>query len=150
MTADDIRKEFKHLGEPEPAITYGRLVDVDPETGCATLDVYQDDRIPLRFDDSMKSEALRLNGKSVKVKGHGWYDDHDNCVAVVIEELEYPAAKPFDLDKFLNDPNPKLFDPDTVPKLEMSDEEWDAFEDALWDARGKARPIAPTAARGRG
>ena len=72
MTADDIRKKFKHLGEPEPAITYGRLVDVDPETGCATLDVYQDDRIPLRFDDSMKSEALRLNGKSVKVKGHGW------------------------------------------------------------------------------
>ena len=140
MTADDVRKGFKHLGEPETAIAYGRLIDVDAERGCATLDVYPNERIPLRFDDSMKDETLKLNQKYVKVNGHGWYDDDDNCVAVVIEKLEYPAAKPFDLDEFLNDPNPKLFDPDEAPKLEMSDEEWDAFEDALWDARGKVRP----------
>ena len=135
MTANDIRKEFKHLGEPELAIAYGRLVDVDTEMGCATLDVYPNERIPLRFDASMKDETLKLNRKSVGVRGHGWINEDDTeWVAIVIEELIYPTAKPFDWDDFMNNPNPKIFDPDNVVRLS---EPFDAdeFDELLYRLR---------------
>ena len=33
-------------------------------------------------------------------------------------------------------PAPKIFDPDKVPPMDLSDEEWEAFDRALRDSRG--------------
>ena len=34
-------------------------------------------------------------------------------------------------------PPPKIFDPDKVPLMELTDEEWEAFDSALRDGRGR-------------
>ncbi len=131
------RSEFQRLGEPEPALIHGRLVDVDPKKGTAVLSAYIDSRVPLRFDASLEKEMLKLEQKFVKVTGHGWFNEEDQWIAVVIEDIDRPANKPFDLDEFLNDPNPKIFDPRMSPPMVMSDEEWEAFDRALRESRGK-------------
>ena len=137
MNAHDIDSQFQHLGEPEPALMHGRLVDVDPEMGSAMLSIHPDRRIPLRFGAALEKVVYKLNRKLVSVKGHGWFDEDDMWVVVVIEDLEYPAMKALDLDDFLNDPNPKIFRRDEMPPpMAMSDEEWDAFDAAIRESRG--------------
>ena len=136
MTSPDNHSELRNLGEPEPALIHGQLVDVDRENGVAVLEAYLDSRVPLRFSASLEQEMLNLERKFVKVKGHGWFDEHDRWIAVVIEEIALPP-KPRTADEILNDPNPKLFHPDEVPPMVMSDEEWEAFDRALRESRGR-------------
>ena len=114
MTIHEVQEEFKHLGKPEPMFTYGRLTEVDPEQGSATLNSYHDRQVPLRFDSGVAKDVVKLARKFVGVRGMGWYDDNDDWVVIVIEELEYPTEKPFDLDEFRSNPNPRLFDPDNI------------------------------------
>ena len=139
MTFPNKHSEFQHLGKPEPALIHGRLVDVDPESGTAVLSAYMyiESRIPLRFDASLEMEVLKLERKFVKVKGHGWFDEQDQWIVVVVEGIDFPEDKPFDRDEFLNDPSPKIFDPNNVPPMVMSEEEWEAFDRALRESRGR-------------
>ena len=37
-------------------------------------------------------------------------------------------------------PPPKLFDPAKVPAMDLSDEEWEAFDRALGESRGRSDP----------
>ena len=60
MTTPNKHKEFRHLGEPEPALIRGQFVDVDSKRGAAFLEAYMDSRIPLRFDASFEPEMLKL------------------------------------------------------------------------------------------
>ena len=137
MNVHDSDVQFKHLGEPEPALLHGRLVDVDAERGRAALSIYPDRRIPLRFGAAVEESVHKLKRKFVKVKGHGWFDEEDMWVVVVIDDLEYPAMKALDFNDFLNDPNPKIFRRDDVPPMAMSDDEWDAFDAAIRENRGR-------------
>lgn len=34
-------------------------------------------------------------------------------------------------------PSPKLFDPDKVPRMDLTDEEWEAFDRAIREGRGR-------------
>ena len=136
MTTPNATNEYGHRDEPEPALIHGRLVDVDTGKGTAILSAYIDSRIPLRFDASLEKEMLNLEQKFVKVKGHGWFDDDGQWIAVVVEEIA-PPPPPRTAEEILNDPNPKIFDPDKVPPMLMSDEEWDAFDSAIREGRGR-------------
>lgn len=107
MTTPNHHKDFRHLGEPEPALIRGQLVDVDPKHGAAFLEAYTDSRIPLRFDDSFEPEMLKPEGKYVLVEGHGWISDEDRWIAVVIEGIA-PPPPPRTIEEILNDPNPKF------------------------------------------
>ncbi len=137
MTFPDQHSEYQHLGMAEPALIHGRLVEVDPENGTAVLSAYTGSRVPLRFNASLGKEVLKLERKFVEVKGHGWFDQEDKWIVVVIENIDHPVNKPSDRDDFLNDPNPKIFDPEKVPPMVMSDEEWEAFDRALRESRGR-------------
>ena len=113
MTAQSKTGQYEHLGQPEPALVQGRLCDVDPKQGTAGIDAYFDDLIPLRFDASLEPEMLRLETKFVKVWGHGWIDDAaDKWVVIQVEKVARPETRT--IDDILNDPNPKIFDPDNV------------------------------------
>ena len=136
MTTPDKRKEFQHPGKQEQALIHGRLEDVDAKRGTATLSAYVDSRIPLRFDASLEGAMLKLERKFVKVEGHGWFDDDDRWIAVVVEEIA-PPPPPRTAEEILNDPNPKVFDPDKIPPMDMSDEEWEAFDLAIKESRGR-------------
>ena len=43
--------------------------------------------------------------------------------------------KPFDLDAFLNNPEPKIFNPDELIPIEATEEEWEAFDRAIREGR---------------
>ena len=136
MTTPNKRNKLQHPGESEPALIHGRLVDVDTKKGTAILTAYVDSRIPLRFDASLEGEMLKLERKFVKVIGYGWFNKDDRWVAVVVEEIA-PPPPPRTAEEILNDPNPKIFDPDQIPPMDMSDEEWEAYDLAIREGRGR-------------
>ena len=137
MTTPNKANEFEHLGEPEPALVRGRLIDVDAELGTATVDTFMGLQAPLRFDLSLAQEMLRLENKSVNVRGLGWINDSDTAwIAIIVEEITRPVAKPFDMDEFLNDPNPKIFDPDTVIRA-SEPFDVDEFLRPIYESRGR-------------
>ncbi|MDE2745682.1 MAG: antitoxin family protein [Chloroflexota bacterium] len=43
--------------------------------------------------------------------------------------------KPFDLDAFLNNPAPKIFNPDELVPIDVTDDEWEAFDRAIREGR---------------
>lgn len=69
----------------------------------------------------------------------------DGCEVVVgvdgvaeTEPMETTLAallKPFDLNAFLNDPEPKIFNPDELVRIDLTDEEWEAFNRAIREGR---------------
>jgi hypothetical protein len=113
MPVNDKTGEYEHLGPPEPALIQGRLCEVDPKLRTAKIDAYFDGRVPLRFAASLEREMLRLEAKFVKVWGRGWIDDAaDKWVVIEVEKIVRPRTRT--IDEILNDPNPRIFDPDNV------------------------------------
>ena len=114
MTESDKHREISQGGGPEPALMHGRLVEVDPEGGTAVLSVYRDCRVPLRLSAAKAGDALKLKQKFVKVTGQGWLDEeNDQWIVVVVEEIGPPDPQR-SVEEILNDPNPKIFDPDKI------------------------------------
>ncbi len=129
--------ECHSLGEPEEALAQGWLLEVVPKQGTAILDVYMNRRIPLLFDASLEQEMILLEKKFVEVSGHGWISGEDKWIAIIVEDITGPSSKVRTIDEILNDPHPKIFDPEKVPPIVMSDEEWDSFDRALRESRGR-------------
>ena len=120
----------------------GRLRDVNVEQRTAQLHEYgRPDHIPLRFGPALDAEMRRLETQYVEVRGTGCIDDdRDSWIEVWVEELRETRSwrEPFDLQAFLDDPNPKLFDPDKVVTIDLSDEEFESFLDAIRIGRGSS------------
>ena len=120
----------------------GRLRDVNVEQRTAQLHEYgRPDHIPLRFGPALDAEMRRLETQYVEVRGTGCIDDdRDRWIEVWVEELRETRSwrEPFDLQAFLDDPNPKLFDSDKVPTIDLSDEEFESFLDAIRIGRGSS------------
>ena len=106
----------------EPALLYGRLAEVDPESRTARLDaVYGEPGHTVRFSfaPALDGEMRRLAGRRVSIRGRGRIDDaSDRWTGVHAEAVEGDRSirEPFDREAFLNDPNPKVFDPAEVVK----------------------------------
>ena len=135
MTDSDKHRENPQRGEPEPALMYGRLADLDAEAGTAVLSDYWDCRVPLRLSAAMVGQALKLKHKFVKVTGQGWIDENDQWIVVEVEEIGLPEP-PRSVEEILNDPNPKLFDPDTVIRA-SEPFDVDEFLRFIYEARGR-------------
>ena len=58
----------------------------------------------------------RLARQHVEVRGRGQFNQKGSWTPVTVEEIRttHPFGEPFDMDEFLNDPTPKLFDPDNL------------------------------------
>ena len=100
----------------EQALLSGWLKEVNWDNGTAQLHDYGGDYVRLRFDEALSEEMLRLATQFVEVRGSGRINDNDEWTSVHVQELLATRShfEPFDLDAFLNDPNPKLFNPDEV------------------------------------
>ena len=98
--------------EPETALLYGWLKEVNWAKRTAQLYRYADNGyIRLRFSESLDGEMVRLATRRVKVEGVGNFNDAGDWSSVRVDgiELAGTGGKPFDLDAFLNNPNPKIF-----------------------------------------
>ena len=127
--------------DPEPgveeALLAGWLKEVNWHRGTAQLHDNAGGYVSLRFDPALADEMLRLATQYVEVRGSGRFNDQDEWTTVRVEQLRETQAwsEPFDLDAFLNDPEPKLFDPDDLVRIDATDEEWDAFDRAIREGR---------------
>ena len=134
LTTPNKTTEYQHLGEPEPALIQGQLKDVNPDLGTAELHAYVKSRVPLCFDASMKDKMLRLETKFVKVRGHGWISDEDEWIVINVEEITIPRTRT--IEEIRNDPNPKIFDPNTIPRA-SEPFDVDDFLRVIYEGRGR-------------
>lgn len=72
--------------------------------------------VRLRFRQQHDEEMRYLARQYVEVEGQGEINRRDKWSVVRVEELREtrPLSEPFDLDAMINEPNPKVFDPDNV------------------------------------
>ena len=122
----------------EDAFLHGWLKEVNWHDRTAQLHRGDGSRVPLCFDASLDWEMLRLATSFVKIQGRGCIDDDaDRWETVHVEQISGTRScrKPFDLEAFRNNPNPKIFNPDEIETIDLSDEEWDAFNQAIREGR---------------
>lgn len=95
---------------------YGWLKEVNWAQRTAQFYRYSGECVRLRFGAALDDEMRRLTKRHVMVRGYTRFDQDDTCPTLQVEQIHKPRAdgKPFDLEAFLNDPNPKVFDPDNV------------------------------------
>ena len=123
--------------ETEKALLHGWLREVNWDRRTAQLHDYTGGYVRLRFDGALDDKMLRLATQYVEVQGVGRFDKDDEWTSVHVEQLSETrsGSEPFDLDAFLNDPNPKRFEPDKVVTLDLPNEEWEAFDRAIREGR---------------
>lgn len=109
------RSEQPQRAAEEPAVLHGLLLEVNWERHTAQLhEPYgPDPYVRLRFDPDLDDDMRRLATQYVTVRGSGRFGDDDHWVSVHVEDIEGDRSmrEPFDREAFLNDPNPRIFDP---------------------------------------
>ena len=100
----------------ETALVHGRLKAVDWVERTAKLVPYMGRTVDLQFSADHDLQMLELAMQHVEVRGQGQFDNRDEWLYIQIEEIRGTGSfnEPFDLEAFLNDPNPRIFDPDRV------------------------------------
>ena len=100
----------------ETALLHGWLKEVNWDTRTAALHRFGDQKVQLRFGDSLDEEMRRSANRFVTVRGHGQFDKSERWQCVTIETIEgdHSSSEPFDLEAFLKNPYPKIFDPEKV------------------------------------
>ena len=98
------------------ALLHGWLYEVNWDKGTAQLHDYSGDYVQLRFAEELHEDMLRLATRHVEVRGRGRFNDNDKWTTVEVQRLNAARSwnDPFDVETFLKDPNPKIFDPDRV------------------------------------
>lgn len=96
------------------------------------------DPVPLDFDAKMEHVMIRLRDKYIEVRGHGVInEEEDRWESVQVERAIYERNS---VDDLLNNPKPKIFDPDDFITLDLTDEEWEEFDRAIRESRGNRIP----------
>jgi hypothetical protein len=98
------------------ALLHGWLYEVNWDKGTAQLHDYSGEYVQLRFAEEFNQDMLRLATRHVEVRGRGRFNDNNKWTSVEVQQLNDARSwnDPFDVEAFLNDPNPKIFDPETV------------------------------------
>ena len=102
--------------EMEDALVHGWLKVVNWDKRTAELHRYGGRHVKLRFDAAMDDELRRLANRFVEIRGAGRINSNDRWQWVRVEEITEARSgnQPFDIEAFLNNPNPKIFDPEKV------------------------------------
>lgn len=121
----------------EPALLAGWLREVNWERESAQLHDSNAGYVQLRFSTGLADDMQRLARQFVEVRGQGRLNRQGDWSYVKVEELSQPPSwqESFDLGDFLNDPNPKLFDPEMIPTIDLTDEEWEAYSRSTREGR---------------
>ena len=100
----------------ETIMVYGHLRAVNWGRRTAQLHIYDAKPVNLKFDASLDTVMRDLATQYVKVAGRGRFSNPETWPTVQVEQISQAShqGQPFDLEGFLNRPNPKLFDPDQV------------------------------------
>ena len=127
-------------GAEEEALLFGWLREINWAQGTAQLHDWGGDHVNLSFEPLLAEDMRQFATEFVRIGGLGRIDESNSWGRVRIREIA-PAGsfntKPFDLEAFLNDPSPKIFDSDKLVKIDLSDEEYESFVIAIEEGRGE-------------
>ena len=106
----------KAKADDTEALLSGWLKEVNWHLGTAQLHRHGSEYVRLNFYESLADDMLRLATQYVEVRGRGSIDERDRWGSVKVDEISgtRSGGEPFDMDEFLNNPNPKIFDPEKV------------------------------------
>ena len=110
-------KQRRQTSETINANILGSLKEVNWDNNTAQLHRYGHARhIKLRFHDTIADDMKRFANQYVQIRGIGKLNEHDQWDYVQISKIEgtRSTSEEFDLQAFLNNPNPKIFDPETI------------------------------------
>lgn len=127
----------KTTSESESALLYGWLREVNWARQTAQLHRYGDNGyISLRFNESLHNDMLGLATRHVEVRGVGKFNDAGDWTSVLVEgiDLAESGGKPFDMDAFRNNPNPKIFRSEDVIRASVPFDV-DAFNRSIREGR---------------
>ena len=98
------------------ALLYGWLYEVNWDKHTAQLHNYRGDYVNLRFPDELSQDMLRLATQYVEISGTGRINASDRWTSVHVHRINPTRAwdRPADMGDLLNDPNLKVFDPQTI------------------------------------
>ena len=142
--SSDRRLEFRRAERDQPqqsldakALLHGWLKEVNWAQGTAQLHEHEDKYVQLRFDATLNYEMRRLATQYVEVRGRGQFNKADSWHIVHVEQISGTRSwrEPFDLELFHNNPSPKLFDPDKMVTIDLTDEEWESYNRAIREGR---------------
>lgn len=100
----------------ETAHLYGWLNAVNWNRGTAQLHRYRQSHVPLRFGSPLHEQMLSCATNFVEVKGKGKFNSKSQWQYVQVDEIRNAGVsnRPFDLETFRANSDPKAFDPDKV------------------------------------
>ena len=121
----------------EEALLQGWLKEVNWAKGTAQLHSYAGGYVRLEFDSSLEEEMLRLATQYVEVEGTGLFSDEGDCKRLTVRDLSNDRSwgEPFDMDAFLTAADARVFHPDETLTIDLTDEEWERFNQAIRDGR---------------
>ncbi len=134
----------RSVPQSEEALLQGWLREVNWHRGTAQLHDYAGSFVRLRFSEEHAEDMQRLARQHVEVRGHGQFNQKGDWTPVTVEQITvaHQWGEPFDMDKFLNDPNPKIFDPDNL--ITASDPfDVDEFVNIIHSGRDEGRKESP-------
>jgi len=100
----------------EDALLYGWLKEANWHRCTAQLHDYSGSYVRLRFGGEFAQDMLRLATQFVEIRGRGRFSQSGDWTTVGVEEITAARSlgEPFDMEQFLNDPDPKTFDSDNL------------------------------------
>lgn len=118
------------------AFLHGWLKEVNWDKRTAQLHCPGKEYVLLRFQSELDREMLRFATRYVGVRGRGRLNKQDRWTSVRVESIhgDSRSYEPFDLDGFLDAPNPKIFDPETVVRA-SEPFDVDEFLRGIYEAR---------------
>lgn len=121
----------------ESALVEGRLMEVNWACGTAELHFIPQRVVPLRFDPALNDDMRRLATQYVEIRGRGRFKDNDEWDIIYVDQITSTRSwsEPFDFEAFRNNPDPKIFDPDKIVTIDLTEEEWEAFHRAICEGR---------------
>ena len=110
------RPAARSVPQSEEALLYGWLKEVNWYRGTAQLHDYSGSYVRLRFTGEHAQNMQRLARQHVEIRGHGKFNQSGDWTTVSVEQIAAARSwgEPFDMEEFLNDPYPKIFDSDNL------------------------------------
>ena len=129
-----MNRRFDHKSKViERVLLHGRLKNVSLRYRTAELHRYHEKPVPLSFDAKLDHKMIRLRNKYIEVEGRGIINEkEDRWESVQVERAKYERNS---VDELLNNPKPRIFDPDDFIPLDLTDEEWEEFDRAIRESR---------------
>ena len=137
LAAEAVSTVAPRRADVEQAIVQGWLNEVNWKRHTAQLHGFREGVIQLRFPDALSDEMRELATEFVEVRGVGRFNAEDQWTSILVRQIQHAGnwKEHFDLDAFLSDPDPKFYEAGRVPPIELTDEEWEAYNQAMREGR---------------